>query len=338
MRNRSIDRTKKSFVIFVALTCLAGLVTWFWWQRAADIAAPSENFRQKVAHANSSARTTEAKVTDPGKSSPAVPLSVTTNVSSNQRRISPLYEKFRNAKDLGVAYAEFAALAKTDPEAQYFQAKILELCTVFQGPILERLEERIEKSSSPPERKAAAEALKSNCKDVPARTAKVSSGALIQEAAVRGDAKSRAHIFRFEDIGVGEKSISDTQSVRELALSQDPVVLNNLDGYFQVRNKKLLWNIPGVEGTVSGAEMSTAFKLVACDLGYDCSVTSIDAQIACAYRGYCDGDRVAQIQNNLVSPTGFGRVQEIRKAILLSFSTGRWPDGFWSGSDGSAHR
>ena len=315
----------------VGLTLLVGLGAWFWGQFGADKTTLTEHSVAQLAQAKNSLGSVRADVSGAAKE----PQTELPRVANNERRVpSALYDKFKNAKDLGAAYAELTVLAKTDPEAQYLQGKILEVCTTFQGPTLQRLEERIEKGPSSPERKAAAAALALNCKGVPAQASKVSSSELIREAASRGDAKSKAYLFRFEDIGVGEKSISDTNTVRELALSQDPVVLNNLDGYFQVRNNKLLWTIPGVEGTVSGAEMANAFKLVACDLGYDCSITSMDAQIACAYRGYCDGDRVAQIQNNLVSPTGFNRLQEIRKAILLGFSTGRWPDGFWSGTNG----
>lgn len=259
------------------------------------------------------------------------PVEVRTHNAVGEKKADALYTKFVASKDLGEAYAAFTALADSNPEALYFRARILETCLAFAGPILERLEKRASESVPSPARAASLAAFKAGCKDVPVQTMKESSSSLIRDAAQQGDPKSQAYLLRFESIGIGDKSMADTNLVRSLALSRDPVVLNNLDGYFEVRNNMLTWNIPGVEGPVSGTEMANAFRLTACALGYDCSATSIDAQIACAYRGYCDGDRTAQIRNNLFSPARFARVERIRDVILAGFTTGTWPDGFWSG-------
>ena len=262
---------------------------------------------------------------------PPVAANVAAVQTKSQPPVDSLYSTYRVAANFSANFAAFTVLAARDPEAQYFRARILETCTAFSGPILERLQERVSKNAPVPGRLAAIALLKSGCKGVPAQSAKESSSALIREAAQRGDQKSQAYLFRFEPIGVGEKSVADTALVRNLALTRDPVVINNLDAYFEVRHNKLTWSIPGIDGPVSGAEMANAFRLTACTLGYDCSAASIDAQIACAYRGYCDGDRVAQIKNNLATPTGFARAEQIRAVILAGFSSGAWPDGFWSG-------
>jgi hypothetical protein len=259
------------------------------------------------------------------------PVVVKTRSIVAENKVDVLYAKFVAFKDLNEAYAAFTALADSNPEALYFRANIIQTCLSLSGPIIERLEKRASQSAPSPTRIASFAAFKAGCKNVPVETLKESPTNLIREAARQGDPKAQAYLFRFEEIGIGDKSIADTSLVRSLALSRDPVVLNNLDAYFDLRNNKLTWDIPGLEGPVSGAEMANAFRLTACALGYDCSASSIDAQIACAYRGYCDGDRVAQIRNNLLSPAGFERVERIRDVILVGFSTGKWPDGFWSG-------
>jgi len=225
--------------------------------------------------------------------------------------VDDLYRKYASATNLGEAYAFFTALAEKNPEAQYFRGKILETCSVFAaGPILERLEDRINKSQPSPERISTLTALKASCKDVPVQSVKEGSSGVIRQAAERGDEKAQAFLFRFEPVGLGEKSLADTGQVRSLALSLDPVTINNLDGYFEVRNNLLVWKIPGIEEPVSGLEVANAIRLSACAMGYDCSANSVDAQVTCAYRGFCDGDRISQIKNNLTSPAGFARSEQ----------------------------
>jgi len=315
--------TKTRLLTIVLLTAAAALL--FFWA--------TSNRGDEISRAQVNASLPKRAVSP----APAIqnPPSPTGNVAAAQTMTAPaadsLYSTYRVVANFGANFAAFTSRAASDAEAQYFRAKILETCTAFSGPILERLEERAGKAAPVPGRMEAIALLKNSCRDVRAQSAKESSSALIREAAQRGDRKSQAYLFRFEPIGIGEKSAADTALVRTLALTRDPVVINNLDGYFEVRNNKLTWSIPGIDGPVSGAEMANAFRLTACALGYDCSAASIDAQIACAYRGYCDGDWVAQIKNNIATPAGFARAEQIRAVILAGFSSGVWPAGFWSG-------
>ncbi len=320
----------KSKVLVICISALGFLVAAILWKSYSTIPSARGNANAVVALSNS---VSAPNLVPTNAIPPSVPI-VTPPVAQSARA-SRLSDKYNSALDLGTLYAELDILARLDPEAAYFMGKILETCTMFVGPFLERLEERVARGSANLDQKAAVGNMKARCQAVPVQTVKIGSTSLIREAALQGDAKAQAYLYRFEPINIGEKSAADTMAVRGLALSRDPLVLENLDGYFYVRNQRLVWTIPGMSDNVSGEEVARAFLLVACDLGADCSSLSIEAQIMCANRGWCDsGGRSAQLQNNLSSPSSFARTMEVRRVIHEGFATGRWPPGFWSGVPG----
>lgn len=329
---RKMTRTSKISLLVVAIVAAIA----FWFFRDLDSspqtqnlpgASPSEvNMTQRVARmavesaANTRTTTGEANSTK----------------SPTGTARGDLYQRFKNATNFGVFYRELEELGKSTPEARYYQGTILQICTAFYGPVVQRLEEKISSAAPNVTRRSTVELLKNRCDGVPVEASTVSGADLLKEAAAKGDAKAQAALYKYIGIGVGEKSLLDTQTVRDLALRRDPEVVNNLDGYFRVRNNLLVWNIPGIEGPVSGNEMAFAFNFAACEMGYDCSSSSLDVQLACALRGWCNfNDRIEQFRSNYLSPASFERTQVIKKVLMNGFATGVWPPGFWSGSNGT---
>lgn len=313
----------KHFVYAVVIFGLASFGLWFKAQRNDEGVARSPS-------AAIMSSTTPVQSTHPTSSS-ATP----TWEPSASPTPSPLYRRFTKATNLGAAYIEFAAMAQGNPEAEFFQATVFLACSNYVGLVLASTEKNLDKDKLDSKRLVALNKLKTSCSDLPTEAFKTSWVDLLRDAATRGDAKAKATLLLTDNPKNQSEYLVAMRDAQTLANTKDPVVLDGLAGYFDSRDSLLQWRIPGVEGTVSGAEMGMAFRLAACDYGLDCSANTPEALAACARAGRCDYvDRQSDIQNQLMTPNAFNRAQAVRSVIAQGLATRNWPDGFWSGSNG----
>lgn len=334
--------SKSKWIATIAFLFAAtfGVSVWYF----AQLPAPANSniggtFRKPILNTvNSNTTVAHEKLTE----SPSIAGSSALPKSTRQESVakpptSPWRSRFNGKEPFAVLYAELSASADNDPQAKYYLAQILQTC--MNALSISRNANRFIGDASPAKarRYETLGEMTERCAGVDVENTRVAPMDLMRDAAAKGDLPSQAFAMRFQGIGIGEANLQNTQKARGLAGSNDPTVLDNLDGYFLARNKILVWSIPGVEGPVSGLEMALASNIAACELGIDCSSSSVAAKLTCISKGWCDdGGRVAQIRNNLAAPNQFARLETIKDVFLMGLATGSWPPGFWSGSDGSS--
>lgn len=261
------------------------------------------------------------------------------STSATQQVVPPeplnLQKRFASATDLGTAYREFASLSASNPEAIYYQAITSLICVNFSGEMLKAVESMAKQEGSEVVAKKRADSLrrlKTACQNMPPEALDFSFRKAIKDAASKGDLKGRA-VLLGADMPKSEGEYRTAALAAEaLAYSRDPIVFENLGNYFEARDGLAQWQLQGIDTTVTGKEMSAAFRMLACDFGFDCSANSFDNLAACARLGRCDlRDRVSDYQSNQFTPEGFNKVQRIKDLVGQGLASRSWPADFWGG-------
>ena len=274
----------------------------------------------------------------------------TVSASNTQRQLSAPYnqqatppeplnlqKRFASATDLGAAYREFASLSSNNTEAIYYQAITSLICVNYSGEMLKAVDSLVKQEVSEVLARKRADSLrrlKTACQNMPQDALDFSFRKAIKDAASKGDLKGRAVLIG-ADMPLSESEYRTAALTAEaLAYSRDPIVFDNLGSYFEARDGLAEWQMQGIDSTMSGKEMGAAFRLLACDFGFDCGPTSFDNLAACARLGRCDfRDRVSEYQNNRFTPEAFNKVQRVKDFVGQGLASRTWPADFWSGRE-----
>jgi hypothetical protein len=317
---------RKHLIIFVVLVC-AGV--WLFvdkQQSNAKIQTTAASKNVEPVNEGSSAKIASSTI-EAGKGTSVV------NADVRSRSRSLFYEKYKNSTSFSEMYGYLEAHVSNLPEARYFQSVILRACFSFTGDRLVRLERKLQGETATAKRFDALNQLAERCRGLSEALFEIPPITLVRQAAAEGDPKAKSELFLWDNPTNKSEYLAAEIDVKILAESRDPIIIENIANYFQNRNDFLYWNIPGVEGTISGNDMAHAFRLAACDNGLDCSSTSPDGLTACVKRNICNIDnKTSEAQNFALSPAEFARAQHIREIINSGLSSGTWPKEFWTSS------
>lgn len=217
-------------------------------------------------------------------------------------------------------------------DAMYFAANIVAHCTGYRPQIAEQLEKRIASDPDSPVRTLRLMELKkriASCGEI----AHADPDAAMAAATKAGSAKAIAYALGYKTPDTRTENEAMTRQAEALAALNDPYVVSELAGFFSVRDRAMVWRLPGVDGDIEGNELYGAMRLVACDLGKDCGATSVDSVGSCIVRGgsFCNTDLETRIRETEYSPAAFARVQQIRQVLTQAARNGRLPGELWQG-------
>ncbi len=236
--------------------------------------------------------------------------------------------EFQRARDLKAFYEKYRN--NPSPGFKFWVANALEICVRFaknpQGKTYESADNFYQWSAEGKEladRTEAFKILQSRCNGLETRPVKETLrelGALKEAAVQQGDVKARASLGVLIDDKYSDADIAKT--VGGVLKAQDPYAIAEMASLLQ--RPGLDYMLLGLGNQpISYEVVDAAARMVACDLGADCTRDSVSWVSACIDQNRCAAPNVSkQILDNLDSDADRNEVQRVRQLILKAVQTG----------------